>query len=295
LPALLCSCAGSRERARRVEELEARVAALETRLAELPADEASLASAELDELLARLDSGNALTRYGSVRALASQGESVHAALLETARSGTSRQREGASAVLASTATPDLLGDLLALHAETSSAGTRALLAAALARTKRPEAVDALVKDLDDESRRVRAGAIEGLRDMKDPRAAMPLLRASLRPDTITASLARDAFVSLGENVVLFVAGEWDRLDPRERQDAVALLGEVPGSRVDEHLQRVLRDASPLVGLAAAMQLARRGSPAGRGVALQRLGSDDPVVARAAREVLDALGEAPPPP
>lgn len=292
-PALLAcavlSAAGCRPSADpRVAELEARVAALEARLAELPADSDSLKAAEVAELVARLDSGDAFSRWRAGAELADRGAEAHRALLDAVRTGSRRQQEAAAAVLARSADPDLAPDLVTAHADAKDHDVRALLAAALGRTARPEAVDALLLDLASPERRVRSAAARALKDAGDPRAAHELVRAATANDPLVAPLARDAARSLGEGAVAFLAQRWSAYGPRQRQQVILMFGDVPGPRVEELLVTSLQDASPLVALDAALMLAQRGSTAGRALAQQRVGSDDPVVARRAREVLDAL-------
>jgi HEAT repeat protein len=281
----------------RVAALEQRVAALEARLATTPADAGALQAAELDELVARLDDADPIARWRAARELRARGEAAHPRLVDLARTGSGRQREAACAVLADGAVPDQHSDLLALHAEAADPAERALLARALARTGRSEAVDPLVADLGHPSRRVRLAAADGLGRLSDPRATVPLLRVALHDDAPLAAAAREALAAMNENAALFVGASWSAFDPRQRQDALRVLGPLPGDRVEAFLEEQLRDASPLVALEAALQLARRGNEHGATLANQRLKSDDPVIARAARDVLDTLERraAPPPP
>jgi HEAT repeat protein len=165
---------------------------------------------------------------------------------------------------------------------------RALLATALGRTDASEAVDALMDDLAHESRRVRAAAIAALGRLAQPRSAGELLAAAIAPDALESQLAREALGRIGEPGVLFVESRWDELDARQRQDAIGVLGAIDGARVDAFLAARLQDASPLVALAAARELGRRGDASGQALAQARLGSDDPVVARSAREALDVI-------
>jgi hypothetical protein len=62
--------------------------------------------------------------------------------------------------------------------------------------------------------------------------------------------------------------------------------------VDAFLKERLEDPSPLVALEAARVLALRQDMAGRDLAVERLRSEDPAVAQAARAALDAIESAP---
>jgi HEAT repeat protein len=169
---------------------------------------------------------------------------------------------------------------------------RALLGLALGRSGGDQVADALIRDLAHPSRTVRLAAVQALDRLGAPVAGGGLLRSALDPDVHVASLARGALGRLPEEAFHFVATEWEWLDPRQRADAIAVLATLEGERPVRFLRERLRDPSPLVALAAARELARRGDASGRTVALERLGSDDPVIARTARQVLDALEAGP---
>jgi HEAT repeat protein len=281
-----CSRPGADEQ--RVKELEARVERLEERLADTPAAAVDLATADLDELATRLDSADAIVRYRAGHALAGRiGESLPL-LLDLLRNGTRRQKQAAAQVLAQAAPPEAAGDLVEAHGRTLDSKARAWLDTALARTGQSDAFDPLVADLAHSSQTVRIAAVQGLSQLKDARAAMPLVNAAIQGDPVVAQLARQALRELDETAALFVETQWDVLGPRERQSVVEAMGPIAGKGVETFLEARLADASPRVALEAALQLARRGSMAGRHVAFERLSSDDASLARIARDVLDAI-------
>jgi HEAT repeat protein len=274
---------------RKIDELESRVAKLEARLGATPASEAALDEAALAELVQRLDAEDPLVRFAAGRALGARGEEAKGELFELLRGGTTRQREAAAAVLASSKPlPESIGDLVTAHANNPGARVRAWLDVALARTGRAEAVDPLVADLAHPATRVRLVALRGLEDLRDGRAVLPLVRAMQDPDPVVSGMARNALGAFDESVVPFLELHWSALGPRERQDVLAAIGSSPSAQVGDFIALRLSDPAPLVALEAALQLARRGSEGGRPLALERLGSADPVVARAARDVLDTL-------
>lgn len=285
---LAAACSGPGGGDARLKALEARVARLEDRLADTPAAAADLASADLDELAERLDSADAIVRYRAGHALAGRIAEARPLLLDLLRSGTKRQMQAAAQVLAQAAPPEAVSDLVAAHARDLDSKSRAWLDLALASTGRPEAFDPLVADLAHPSQTVRIAAVQGLSRLGDARAAMPLIHAAIQGDPIVAQLARQALRELDETSALFVETQWDILGPRERQSVVEAMGPIAGKGVETFLEARLTDASPRVALEAALQLARRGSMAGRYVAFERLSSDDASLARIARDVLDAI-------
>lgn len=287
LCALLAGC-GGRDGADRVKELEDRVARLEERLSELPAAAADLAQADIEELATRLDSADGIVRYRAGRAMAARMAEARPVLMDLLRSGSERQKVAAAQVMAEAAPPEAVTDLVAAHGRELDSKTRAWLDTALARTGRPEAVDPLVEDLAHPSQTVRLAAVQGLARLGDARAAMPLVKAALEGDPLIAPLARQALRQLDASAALFLETQWDAFGPRDRQALVEAIGPVSGPEVEAFLTARLRDPSPRVALEAALQLARRGSLAGRELALERLSSDEPQLARVARDVLDAM-------
>ena len=285
--AALGGCAKDHESAR-VKQLEERVAALEDRLSEIPAAAADLAQADIEELATRLDSSDAVIRYRAGRAMSERIMEARPVLVDLLRTGTQRQKRSAAQVLAESAPAEAAADLVAAHAREFDSKTRAWLDVALARTGSPDAVDPLVEDLGSPSQTVRLAAVTGLGRLKDPRAAMPLVKASIEGDALVAPLARQALRSLDSTAAPFLETQWDAFGPRDRQSLLEAIGPIPGAEVESFLVERLKDPAPRVALEAALQLARRGSLAGRGIALERLSSSDPQVARVARDVLDAM-------
>ena len=284
---VLAGCS-KEEKTDRVAELEARVARLEDRLSEIPAGAADLQAADIEELATRLDSPDGIIRYRAGRALAGRMSEAQPVLVDLLRSGTKRQKVAAAQVMAEAATPESVMHLVAAHGREVDSKTRAWLDVALARTGRPEAMDPLVADLAHPSQTVRLAAVQGLTHLKDARAAMALVKASIEGDPIIAPLARQALRGLDATAALFLETQWDAFGPRDRQAVLEAIGPIPGPEVDAFLTTRLRDPAPRVALEAALQLARRGSLAGRDIALERLSSGDPQVARVARDVLDAM-------
>lgn len=274
---------------RRVAELESRLEELQRRLAAVP-DAAGLDEASPEELVIRLSREDVVSRYRAVKELGRRRpDEVRQLLVDVVASGNGREREGAAAVFALGKWPEAGSDLLRLHGEEEDSRVRSLLALALGRAGVPGSVEPLTADLEHESRTVRLAAVQALDRLRAPESGGKLLVAALDEDAHVSSAARGALQRLPEQSFHFVASEWDWLDPRDRVEAIGLIGELEGRRVSDFLEERLRDASPLAALAAARELALRGDGAGRELALQRLGSEDPVVARAAREVLDVLG------
>lgn len=284
---LLVGC-GKAEEKNHLAELEDRVARLEERLSEIPAGAADLQKADMEELATRLDSEDGIIRYRAGRAMAARMVEAQPVLVDLLKSGTKRQKVAAAQVMAEAATPEAVGDLVGAHGRELDSKTRAWLNVALARTGRPEAVDPLVEDLAHPSQTVRLAAVQGLTRLKDARAAMPLVKASIEGDPIIAPLARQALRQLDATAALFLETQWDAFGPRERQAVLEAIGPIPGPEVDVFLVTRLRDPAPRVALEAALQLARRGSLAGREIALERLSSSDPQVSRVARDILDAM-------
>ena len=290
LAALLLPAACRHEDAtqQRVDALEKRVKALESRLAETPATEAALATASFDELASRLDSADALDRVRAAEAIGPRLMELRVDVMRVVREGTTRQREALAAMLAQRATPELASDLLLAQASNDKPRVRAWLDLALGRAATPDAAKALVADLAHPDESVKLAAIEGLRRARDPQSAAALATLAVAGLGLPSSGARAALVALGEPGVQALSAGWASFGPRERQDIVRALDAVRGDVADQFLRERLSDASPLVGLEAARVLARRDDPSGRALAIERLRSEDPVVARAARDVLDAM-------
>jgi HEAT repeat protein len=289
--AVSVSCAPSVDNSElegRVEILQARVEAMEARLAELP-DEHGLSEASITELLARLGSSDAVKRYRAIRELGARGGAPWQDLFIMLDGGNHREREGAAAVFAGNADETIVTQLLIAHEAEQDPKVRAILATALSRIDTPNVVDALLEDFGWESHLLRIAAIRGLGRLQSPRAAGPLLQVALSGEPLVAAAASEALHALDDRAFLFFAAEWELLDSRERADAIVLLGQLRGESVEGFLRERLRDASPVVALTAARALAELGNPVGQDLARNRLGSDDPVVARLAREVLDLTG------
>lgn len=261
---------------------------LESRLALTEAEADDLERATVDELVARLDAEDLVERYRAARELASRPVDERPRLAEALSVGSDRQRAAAAAAMAASATPADLPVLLATHELATTPRERVLIATALARTGSPEALEPLLLDLQHESRRVRLAAVLALSRLGDGRAAPALLDVVLEGDLVLSHAAAEGIRRMGPAALLFLRDTWPALGPRERARAVPLIGDLPGEVVRDFLRESLHDASMEVSLAAALELARRGDPAGGGIARARLGSDDPVVARLARQVLDEL-------
>ena len=273
----------------RVSELERQLGELQERLASVP-DQEGLEKASLEELVIRLSREDVVSRYRAVRELGRRRpDEVQQILVDVIANGEGRERLGAASVFALEARPEAAPDLLRLHAEEKDSKVRALLALALGRAGAPGTSEAIMGDLDSDSRTVRLAAVQALDRLDAPESGGKLLVAALDDDLHVASAARGALERLPEASFHFVASEWQWLDPRDRVRAIELIGSLETPRVVDFLEERLSDAAPLVALAAARELALRGDDAGRELALERLRSDDPVVARAAREALDALG------
>lgn len=271
----------------RLAELEERLVQLEERLAAVP-DQEGLETASVDELAVRLSREDAVTRFRAVKELARRDpDDVRELLFEVISSGQGREREGAAAVFALTSWPDATSGLLLLHGAEKQPRVRALLALGLGRTGSLEAAAPLMADLGHESRTVRLGAVQALDRLGAAEAGGRLLLAALDADVHVASAARSTLARLPEESFLFVASEWEWIGPRQRVAAVEIIGTLGGERSTRFLRDRVDDADPLVALAAARELAARGDSSGRDLALQRLQSDDPAIARAARLVLDA--------
>lgn len=272
----------------RVTELEDRLAQLETRLAAVP-DSDGLAEASPEELVIRLSREDVVSRYRAVKELARRSpEDVQQLLLEVISSGRGKEREGAAAVFALDPWPDAAAELLLLHGEETEPRVRALLALAVGRAGGSGFAEPLMADLDHESRTVRLAAVQALDRLSATEAGGRLLIAALDADVHVASAARGTLQRLPEGAFQFIASEWDWIGPRERVRAIELIGTLDGTRSMRFLRERVGDPEPLVALAAARELALRGDATGRDLALQRLRSDDPVIARAARLTLDAF-------
>ena len=294
LVAALTACSRPSHDATRVAALEGRVDVLEKRLASIPASGAALASVPLDELAQRLDSGDVIERYRAGEEAGRRFAEARPMLMQLLREGTPTQREAAAAVLAFHAGADLAPELVTLHDANTDARVRSFLDLALGRTGRTEAVEPLVADLGHPSERVRLAAVQALGSLRDGRATLPLLRVATGGDPVAGPLARQALSGMDAGAAAAVQAQWSALNPRERERALEAIGQIPGEPVQDLLVVHLQDASERVALRAALELARRGSVQGRDLALARLGSDDPVTSRAAREVLDAIEASPVP-
>lgn len=272
----------------RVAELEDRLLQLEERLASVP-DHEGLEEASADELAIRLGRDDVVTRFRAIKELARRHpDDVQELLFEVIASGRGKEREGAAAVFALAAEPNATPRLLLLHGEEKEPRVRSLLALGLGRAGDSGAADALMADLDHDSRTVRLAAVQALDRLGAAEAGGRLLVTALDADVHVASAARSTLQRLPETAFQFVAAEWDWIGPRRRVDAIALIGTLEGERAQKFLRERVGDADPLVALAASRELALRGDPTGRELAQQRLRSDDPVIARAARGVLDAF-------
>ncbi len=275
------------ELAGRVSELEDRLAQLEQRLASVP-DTDGLAGASPEELVMRLSREDVVSRYRAVKELARRSpDDVQRLLLEVISSGEGKEREGAAAVFALDRWPSAAPELLLLHGEETEPRVRALLALAVGRAGGPEVAEALMADLDHESRTVRLAAVQALDRLNVGEAGGRLLVAALDADVHVASAARGTLQRLPESAFQFIATEWDWLGPRERARAIEIIGTLEGDGSTRFLRERVGDPEPLVALSAVRELALRGDTTGRDLALQRLRSDDPVIARAARQTLDA--------
>jgi len=271
----------------RVRELEDRLVQLEQRLASVP-DADGLAGASPEELVMRLGREDVVSRYRAVKELARRSpDDVQRLLLEVISSGEGKEREGAAAVFALDPWPSAAPELLLLHGEEAEPRVRALLALAVGRAGGPEVAEPLMADLDHESRTVRLAAVQALDRLNVGEAGGRLLVAALDADVHVASAARGTLQRLPKSAFQFIAAEWDWLGPRERVRAIEIIGTLEGERSTRFLREQVGDPEPLVALSAVRELALRGDTTGRDLALQRLRSDDPVIARAARQTLDA--------
>ncbi|MEM7247221.1 MAG: HEAT repeat domain-containing protein [Acidobacteriota bacterium] len=275
----------------RLAELEERVRVLEARLVEMPVDD--LQDLGTTELVDRVAAGDLLASRELGREISARGMEARQTLLRLLDEPDARARRSAALALFDLEHPeDHVAALTAAHGRETDGKTRALLLLVLARTHDEQVVSTLVGDLEHESRTVRAAAIEALSRMRPAETAVPLLRIAIRRGSGDAGFAATAFRRLGDRALPFVRDAWETLDPRERVDVLRLLSTWEGEAVDGFLRLNLKDPAPLVALEAARSLARHGDISGRDVARRRLGSDDPVVARAAREVLDLIENGP---
>lgn len=276
--------------AERIAELERRVARLESRLSEIPADEESLRDADVTELVDRLAAEDPVARLRAGAELGRRGPDARAEALELLEGAAvdARQRRAAAWMLALSAEQGDAEAVLSARETTDDATDRALLAIALGRTGESAAVDPLIDDLEHASRRVRAAAALALAELPAAQATLPLLEAAGVEEDLVASLAREAIRAQGQAALLFLTDRWEPLDPRRRERAVRIVAEIEGDATTRFLEQRLDDADARVALTAALALARRGSTSGREVAIAHLGSEDPVLARRAREVLDAF-------
>ena len=113
----------------------------------------------------------------------------------------------------------------------------------------------------------------------------------LTVDSITSIAKEIHEVSLkriGPDGVAHLETVWTRTGERERLALLRAAAQVEGFEADAFLSAKLEDAAPFVALEAARLLGKRGSLAGRDVALARIGSEDPAIVSAARAALDAM-------
>lgn len=292
LPLAACSGGGAGADPARVEELERRVALLERRLADAPAESVSMASAEFEELARRLDAEDPLERLRAGRALGDRIAEMKLDALRLLESGTLRQREGIAIVLSTRATPDMVPGMLAAHPKAAESRVRIFLDRALGQAGAPEAADALIADLAHPDEGVRLAAVGALGKLGDPRAAAPLAKLVASGEGLAAQAAAGALARLGEPVAPYLAATWGSHGPRERRAIVQALERLRNPAVDRFLAERLEDPSPLVALEAARVLGSRGDMSGSELAMERLKSEDPAVAMAARAALDAMENAP---
>lgn len=291
-PLLSCSGGGDAELGARVHELEGRVVALEQRLAAAPAESAGLDAAPFDEIARRLESRDVIERVRAGQALASRLPEFRIDALRLLQAGSVRQRESVAIVLATRSTEDMVhGLLLALETATEPR-VRIWVNRALGHAGSSEATSALIADLAHADEGVRVSAAAALGRLGDPRAAAPLVALITSSTGVASQAAADALVSLGDLVAPHLEATWASHGPRERRAIIRALAPQAGHAVSDFLKERLQDPSALVALEAARVLGSRGDMAGRDLAMERLRSEDPSVAEAARLALDAIENAP---
>jgi len=287
-----CSRESDPAEAQRVAELERRVALLELRMAETPGASAGLDAAAFDEIAKRLDSADPLERLRAGEALGRRLAEFQVDALRLVKDGSVRQREAVAVLLSTRATQAMASGLVAAHDTATEARVRIWIDRALGASGSAEAFDVLVADLSHADETVRIAAVQALGRLGDPRAAAPLARLLATGEGSAAELAAGALARLGDPVAVFLGSTWGTHGPRERRVIVAALGRVTGPAVDAFLRERLEDPSAAVALEAARVLGARGDMTGRDVALERLKSEDPAIAQAARAALDAMETAP---
>jgi HEAT repeat protein len=283
-----CSRGGASPDDDRVAELERRVAILEKRLAEAPSEGASLDGATFDEIAQRLDSSDPMERLRAGRALGRRLTELQVDALRLLQEGSVRQREAVAVLLSQRATPGMASGLLAAHARTAEPRVRSWIVRALGSSGSAEAFGPLAMDLQHPDEVVRLAAVDALARLGDPRAAAPLAKLMATREGASADFAAGGMARLGDPVAAYLGTTWASHGPRERRVIITALERVSGPSVDAFLKERLEDPSALVALEAARVLGAKGDMSGRDVALERLKSEDPAIAQAARAALDAM-------
>ena len=282
---------GASPDAARVAELERRVAQLESRLAEIPTTTDALQAAGFEELAARLDSRDPTERIAAARAMGDRFAELRVDVMRLTREGSVRQREALAVLLSARATPEMAHELVAALEKSPEVRVRVFLDAALGRATSSVATDALLSELTHPDELVRAAAARALGRSGDPRGTLPLLLLAMNGGA-AGGIALEGARAIGDPGVAFIVAGWSTLGPRERQAAIGALVQLRGPLTTQFLRERLQDASPLVALEAARVLGVQGDLFGRELALERLSSQDSMVAAAARMALDAMESAP---
>ena len=237
--------------------------------------------------LAMGETRETLVRFSALRALARLETPLPAAALREALADPVL-RPVAFAVLGHGDEPEALDALLAGFSTTSRAAREAAIEALLrmagrADPARAQAIHARMRDaaraapacvtdaiarLADGELGVRLMLVQFLGVVRAPESVVPLLGAA-RDEALT-EVVLDTLAGFGEPVEALLDQRWTALDVEVRALACELLGRGEGACGAARLSAALDDADPLVRIAAAGGLARRGDPSALRALLRRL-------------------------
>lgn len=197
-----------------------------------------------------------ITRFEPVRLVARLKERRDmAALVRLLKRGDPSMRHLAAGALGELRDPAALAALLAALAGPDEEGVRWRAAEGLARLGEP-AVAGLAALAGDRDPDVRWKAIVALGDIGDPRAA-PTLRDRLAdPDRFVRGRSVSALARLGAPCLPLMLEALAEADPRVRQGAAEVLGQVGDPAAVEGLLEALQDPAESVRRAAAVALLR---------------------------------------